>query len=123
MAENGLNELAPTETGDYEPVVEPHFPDFDLPGPIRVARSRTNYDPDLHDGPAWRNELPDPDAPECIGDADGNGDVGFSDLSALLAAWGMCPAAPAPCPMDLDQDGDVDFGDLTALLGAWGPCP
>ncbi|NNF44121.1 MAG: hypothetical protein HKN62_13965 [Phycisphaerales bacterium] len=49
------------------------------------------------------------------GDVDGDGDVDFSDLLALLAAWGPCPA----CPADFDGDGDVDFADLLVLLAGW----
>lgn len=57
--------------------------------------------------------------PPCPADFDGSGDVGFSDLTRLLSAWGPCAA---PCPEDLDGSGAVGFTDLTALLAAWGPC-
>lgn len=59
------------------------------------------------------------DFPECSGDLDGNGAVGFSDLLALLAAWG--PQAE-DVAADLDDDGAVGFGDLVLLLSAWGEC-
>jgi carboxypeptidase A2 len=49
------------------------------------------------------------------GDLDGDGDVDFQDLLALLNAWGPCGA----CDEDLDADGDVDFADLLILLAAW----
>ena len=55
----------------------------------------------------------------CPADIDGNGAVGFSDLSALLSAWGPCGAV---CPEDISGDGQVGFADLSALLNAWGPC-
>ncbi|NNF43491.1 MAG: hypothetical protein HKN62_10685 [Phycisphaerales bacterium] len=58
----------------------------------------------------------------CLGDLDESGDVGFSDLVAVLSDWGPCPAG-RPCPSDLDQSGDVGFSDLLTLLSAWGPCP
>ncbi len=61
-----------------------------------------------------------PAAPEpCPADVDGDRDVGFADLTAVLAAWGPCDA----CPEDVDGDGAVAFGDLTTVLAAWGPCP
>ena len=54
----------------------------------------------------------------CLGDVDSNGEVGGTDLAALLSAWGGTdPAA------DIDGSGLVDAADLTVLLGAWGPCP
>lgn len=53
------------------------------------------------------------------GDVDGDGDVDFTDLVLLLAAWGPCPTPPAPCPADFDGNGSVDFQDLLVLLANW----
>jgi hypothetical protein len=50
------------------------------------------------------------------GDVDGDGDVDFSDLLALLSAWGPCGG----CPADFDGDGVVAFSDLLILLASWG---
>ncbi len=50
------------------------------------------------------------------GDVDDDGVVGFSDLLAVLAAWGPCDGA---CPADVDNDGTVGFSDLLVVLGAW----
>jgi dienelactone hydrolase len=50
------------------------------------------------------------------GDIDGDGKVAGSDLTLLLAAWGVCPG----CPADLDDNGNVDAVDLAILLAAWG---
>ena len=61
-----------------------------------------------------------PDECECEGDVNGNGDVGFSDLLAILTSWGPCP--PGDCPEDLDGNGDVGFGDVLIVLLNWGPC-
>ena len=55
----------------------------------------------------------------CPADLDANGNVGASDLLALLASWGPCKA----CPADFDGDGIVGASDLLALLANWGPCP
>lgn len=60
-----------------------------------------------------------PAAAPCPWDLDGSGDVGVTDLLAVLAAWG----APAAGPPDFDGDGVVGVTDLLALLGNWGPCP
>ena len=54
----------------------------------------------------------------CPWDLDGDGDVGVTDLLALLAAWGTNPLGPP----DFDNDGDVGVTDLLALLGHWGSC-
>ena len=50
------------------------------------------------------------------GDVDGDGFVDFTDLAALLAAWGVCEE----CPADLDGDGIVGTSDLIILLNNWG---
>jgi len=49
-------------------------------------------------------------------DLDGDGMVGASDLTILLAAWGACDG----CAADIDGDGVVDGTDLTTLLASWG---
>ncbi len=53
----------------------------------------------------------------CLGDIDGDAEVGASDLALLLGAWGTDDSAA-----DLDASGQVDAGDLALLLGAWGDC-
>jgi hypothetical protein len=70
--------------------------------------------------------LTDPSRPRecgvpCSGDVDSNEAVDFSDLLAVLAAFGPCPAGP-PCPADIDGNGAVDFSDLLTVLASWGPC-
>jgi len=54
----------------------------------------------------------------CPEDVDGDRQVGFSDVLAVLAAWGPCEG----CPEDVDGDGDAGFGDVLRILAAWGPC-
>lgn len=51
----------------------------------------------------------------CQPDLDGDGEVGPSDLTILLGAWGI-PAG------DIDGNGDTGPSDLTLLLSSWGPC-
>ena len=57
--------------------------------------------------------------PACPGDLDGDGDVGASDLTQLLADWGCSGAG---CISDLDGSGTVGGPDLTIILSAWGDC-
>jgi hypothetical protein len=54
-----------------------------------------------------------------VGDLDGDGRVGISDLLILLAGWGPCPDPPDACPADLDGDGTVGIADLLILLANW----
>ena len=61
----------------------------------------------------------------CSVDADlsGDGEIGVTDLLGLLAAWGACPALPAPCPADFNSDGQVNVVDLLQMFADWGVCP
>lgn len=64
-----------------------------------------------------------PEIEPCPADFNGDGAVGFGDLTDLLAAWGPCTCpGPIACPEDLTGDDAVGFADLTDLLAAWGPC-
>jgi hypothetical protein len=58
---------------------------------------------------AWH--LPDP---VVLGDLDGDGSVGASDIAILLNGWGSAGAA------DLNGDGVVNGADLATLLSNWG---
>ena len=58
--------------------------------------------------------------PVCPADTNCSGRVNVTDLLALLAAWGPCPA---PCDADINSDGEVNVTDLLAILAGWGPCP
>ena len=58
-------------------------------------------------------------SPGPIGDLDGDGLVGASDLLILLANWGACPPK-GDCPADLNGDGSVGAADLLILLANWG---
>lgn len=52
--------------------------------------------------------------PPCQGDADGDGDRDFADITAVLSSFGLFPGAFGPG--DADGDGDVDFADITSVL-------
>lgn len=58
------------------------------------------------------------DVPVCGGDLDLDGQVGLSDLTQLLAHFGLIGAMPLEG--DLDGDADVDLSDLTAFLASFG---
>ncbi len=60
-------------------------------------------------------EAPAATPTDCEGDADGDGNVTFSDLNLLLDQWGT--AGPEG---DFDNSGAVDFADLNELLDNWG---
>jgi hypothetical protein len=55
----------------------------------------------------------------CIGDLNGDGHVGISDLAQLLAHYGETSGMTYE-DGDLDGDGDVDLSDLAALLAVYG---
>ncbi|MDX2115878.1 MAG: hypothetical protein SFZ24_09725 [Planctomycetota bacterium] len=64
-----------------------------------------------------------PPPPHCMGDADGDFDRDFADISEILGRFGATYVPGSAGRGDADNDGDVDFGDVTATLGAWQvPC-
>jgi hypothetical protein len=94
-----------------------HAADLDGDGDVDLLSS-SSFDDTI----AWYENTmpiaPDP-CPADLDDADG---VGFSDLMALLTAWGPCPEG-GPCAADLDGSGEVGPEDLLMLMMAWGACP
>ena len=58
------------------------------------------------------------DGTTCVGDVDGDGNVGVSDLLSVVDQWGACNG----CSGDIDGDGTVGVGDLLAIVDAWGAC-
>jgi hypothetical protein len=55
----------------------------------------------------------------CGADVNCDGVVDVTDLLAVIAAWGECPATD-PCTADTNGDGVVDVTDLLAIIGSWG---
>ena len=53
-----------------------------------------------------------------VGDLDGDGTVGITDLLILLGSWGPCADCDV-CPADLDGDCTVGILDLLTLLANW----
>ena len=88
--------------GELQPVIK---------GRSVMAMSRTNFDPEIHGGEAWKSV---PDTAPAEGDLDGDGVVAVDDLLMLLADFGSNGGAG-----DVNQDGIVGVDDLLILLGNW----
>jgi hypothetical protein len=59
----------------------------------------------------------------CIGDADGDGDRDFADVTSVLANFGNVNFPVLNGLGDADHDGSVTFADVTAVLANFGmPC-
>ena len=56
---------------------------------------------------------------DCPADLDGNGVVEGSDLTILLASWGLTGDS---LPTDLNGDGEIGGSDLAIVIGNWGSC-
>ncbi|MFO0829397.1 MAG: hypothetical protein U0572_14765 [Phycisphaerales bacterium] len=112
-----------SSAGQWTPGDSSAFAGLNVGTTLRIARSRTNFDPAQHDTDAWRDlpfEQLEPigtRVPDCIGDLDGNWTVDAADLALLLGGWGGGGLS------DLDGSGTTDAADLAILLGAWGTCP
>ena len=101
MSATGVLSGTPSEFGEFEPRVR-----------VTDSLGRT-------DQVQYTLIINEAGAP-CLGDFDGSGDVGFSDVLAIIAVWGPCDGA---CPEDLSGNGTVDFADILALIAVWGACP
>lgn len=53
---------------------------------------------------------------DCIGDANGDGEVNVDDVLMVLSDFGGAGAG------DINGDGIVDVNDILLVIGAWGPC-
>ena len=103
----------------WQPIPDIHIPLLLPPGGggdvLVVLRPAPGALPEL---PGFPDDEEEVDPNPCPEDLDGDGSIGFGDLTFLLSQWGPC----AGCPADLDGDDVVGFGDLTQLLAKWGPC-
>jgi hypothetical protein len=57
-------------------------------------------------------------AASCPADLSGDGEVGVTDLTVVILAWGQAGGAA-----DINADGVVDVLDLIEVITNWGPCP
>jgi len=103
-------------SGRYVLSGDPHFPNLPASGFLSLARSRSNYDPRIHSGPAWENiENPDPDTEEvldCPADIDFNGFVNGDDFDKFIADFEAGAIAA-----DFDNNGFVNGDDFDAFSG------
>lgn len=76
-------------------------------------------------GGAWSdlggNSLLGQCAPQCPGDASGDGVIDGEDLGLTISRWGPCEGSG--CYSDFDHDGRVNGLDLGVVLSNWGRCP
>lgn len=64
-----------------------------------------------------------PPPPHCLGDADGDLDRDFADISMILARFGEVYTPGSAGAGDSNNDGVVNFGDITTTLSLFGqPC-
>jgi len=62
--------------------------------------------------------------PFCMGDANGDGQVNFADITAILSNWGVGSAPGSASPGDANNNGVVNFEDITTVLSNWAvTCP
>ena len=119
-----------SQTGPWEPIA------LDIPVGDNSPKSIHTYNwvvPDMQSDTVWvrvvmdntsgdyddTNDLPfsivAPTA--CEGDINTDGDVGVTDLLAVIDAWGQQKSAA-----DVNGDGIVNVADLLAVVGNWGDC-
>ncbi len=65
-----------------------------------------------------------PPPPFCIGDADGDHDVDFDDITSAIANWLAVYTPGSAGPGDANNNGVVNFEDINIILSNWGStCP
>ena len=84
--------------------------------PTPWVRDETARDSIMKQVVAWPVQI---DEVQCVGDLDNDGEVGISDLLAVIEAWGPCGG----CNADLNGDDVVNVTDLLSVVEAWGYCP
>lgn len=114
------------EAGQWNSQDNSVFDGYEIGNVVRLRRSRTNFDPAIHDTQAW-NSLTTEDLldigttiPDCRGDVNLDGEVDLDDLLVVLASWGTI--CNNDCIADIDRSGEVGLDDLLILLAAWGAC-
>jgi hypothetical protein len=125
-------ELAWNEAQGWAVVPDSGFAGLPAHHMLQVDRSRTNFEPGVHDVPGWTTnidpaELPaSPQAGDCNADIapllNVDGFVNVNDLLQLINGWGACPSE-IMCLGDIDESGVVDINDLLLLISSWGSCP
>lgn len=74
------------------------------------------------DDESWTLTVSPAAPPPCDGDANGDGQVTFADITSVLENFGF--TYPMTGPGDANHDGAVNFADITKVLERWGlPCP
>jgi hypothetical protein len=136
VSTNGLvREFTPNSTGGFTLRTDGIFNDVASPGKFRVGRSRSNFDPDLHNVPEWTQNLQPGDLislgtvqPDCLADIApqplNNGVVDVDDLLMVVNNWGACED-PGNCPADIAPvggNGTIDVDDLLYVINSWGGC-
>ena len=58
--------------------------------------------------------------PVCLGDANADRAVNFTDITAVLTAFGSTGPTSPGIPGDANRDGVVNFSDITSVLSNWG---
>ncbi|MFG0274941.1 MAG: hypothetical protein ACF8QF_07785, partial [Phycisphaerales bacterium] len=110
------------ETGEWMEDREHAMSGLEVGAGVQMARSRSNFDPEVHQTEEFINILPEDFAPQdmgCFADLNDDFVVDGADLGILLGAWGAAGEEIA----DLNGDGTVDGADLGLMLGEWGDCP
>ena len=91
--------------------------------PIITNLTYINIHSVMFGGGEIRGQINFPKVCPTPGDADGDEDVDFDDITATIANWAAVYGSyPFTGPGDSNGDGIVDFNDITASLASFGAC-
>ncbi|MBK9128707.1 MAG: hypothetical protein IPM13_13050 [Phycisphaerales bacterium] len=126
-----LREFAPNGNGGWIEVLDSELAGAPAGKGLRITRSRTNFDPAVHNRPGWSNLLPDQavlgtPVPDRKGDMNCDGYVDFDDIDPFVLAFAGVAQYEAAYPTcnwlsgDFDGNEMVDFADIDAFVEALG---
>jgi hypothetical protein len=111
-----LNDMSSFSLSSLSLPVGLHTLRVEVVDPTEWVRDEAARDSIMKQTVMWAVQI---DEVVCVGDVNGDGEVGIADLLSAIDSWGPC----SDCPADINGDDVVNVTDLLAIVNGWGSCP